>query len=877
VIGKTLGHYRVLRKLASGGMGEVYVAQDTRLAREVALKVLPPDLASSPVSRARFEREARAVAALSHPNIMAIHDFGEHEGTAFAVMELLEGKTLRELLDQGPLPPGKAVDYARQMARGLAAAHGKGITHRDLKPSNLFITRDGQLKILDFGVASVAVPWNERPDGESPTLSRTEPGVLVGTVGYMSPEQVRGQTVDQRSDIFSFGAVLYEMLSGERAFRGLFPADVMSAILKEEPRPSFALPPALEAIIGRCLEKNPADRLQSARDLLFALDSLYAGTGAALQGWRPFTSSSRIPRVRVLVAAAALVLVGLAASLYLATDFRRESAEAGHKRIVVLPFENLGPAEDTYFAAGLTEEITSRLAVVSGLAVISRTSALQYEKSSKSTKQVGNELGVDYILEGSVRWERSAGGPGRARVIPELIRVADDTQIWASRYDRLVDQIFDVQAEIAERVVEQLDINLLAPERQAIASRPTGNLEAYQAYLRGIHYSEAPDNMLEESGRLAVQMFERAVELDPEFSLAYAKLGFAHLLFYWHGHDRTPERLAKAKQAVDRALELQPGSPQARLALGYYHYYGYLDYDRALAEFEIARRALPNRADIFAATGYIRRRQGKLEEALASLGKALELSPRDADLLFTSAVTHTLLHKYEEASRLYDLSIAASPDQVVGYYHKTWNVWLWKGDVAQARAVLERAPRTESPESLRYWFLQDLFERRYDQALKRLASTSVESHAIQLWFEPTSLWAAQVHRLRGEPELARAAFAKARVILRKELSDKPQDHRLHSALGIACAGLGLRAEAMSEGKKAVALRPVSQDALVGPVRVQDLALIYTMVGELDAALEQIGHLLSIPSFLSVQMLELDPRWDSLRSHPGYGELLKKYR
>jgi serine/threonine protein kinase/Tfp pilus assembly protein PilF len=858
-------------------MGEVYLAEDTRLRREVALKVLPPRRASSPEARARFEREARAVAALSHPNIMAIHDFGEQEGTAFAVMELLEGKTLRELLDQGPLPPGKALDYARQMARGLAAAHGKGITHRDLKPSNIFITRDGQLKILDFGIASVVVPWSQGSDEESPTVSRTEPGVLVGTVGYMSPEQVRGQTVDQRSDIFSFGAVLYEMLAGERAFRGLFAADVLSAILKEEPPPSLALPPALEAIVGRCLEKNPADRFQSARDVVFALDSLYAGPSAAVKTWSRSGSPARARPVGLLIAAAALGLAGIAGGLYFARDLRREPPATAQKRIVVLPFENLGPAEDAYFAAGLTEEITSRLAVVSGLAVISRSSALQYEKSSKSAKQVGNELGVDYILEGSVRWERSAEGQGRARVIPELIRVADDTQIWASRYDRVVDQIFDVQAEIAERVVEQLDINLLAPERQAIGARPTEILEAYQAYLRGIHYSEAPDNMLEESGRRAVQMFERAVELDPKFSLAYAKLCFANLLLYWHGHDRTPERLARAKQAVDRALELQPDSPEARLALGYYHYYGYLDYDRALGELEIARKALPNRADIFAATGYIRRRQGKFDEALASLGKALELSPRDADLLFTSAVTHTLMHRYEEASRLYERSIAASPDQVVAYFHKAWNAWLWKGDLAVARAVLERTPGAESPESLRYWFLQDLFERNYDRALKRLASTPVESNAIQLWFEPTSLWVAELHRLRGEPELARAAFEKARAILERELADKPQDHRLHSALGIAYAGLGLRDEAISEGKRALTLRPVSQDAMVGPVRVHDLALIYAMLGEPGAALEQINQILSMPSFLSVRMLELDPRWDSLRHHPDYAELLKKHR
>jgi serine/threonine protein kinase/tetratricopeptide (TPR) repeat protein len=878
MIGRTLSHYKILEEISRGGMGIVYRALDTKLDREVAIKVLPPELVSDPQRRRRFVQEAKAAAALHHPHIAVVFEIDEVGGVTFIAMELIEGKKLSDVLARDRLPLTRSLDLATEVAEGLSRAHSKGIVHRDLKPANIMVTEDGHAKIIDFGLAKLVEPLASG-DSQVDTALRgeTDPGKVMGTVSYMSPEQARGVEVDHRTDVFALGVVLYEMLSGQLPFRGATAADTQSAILtKPAPQVPFLgegvsseASSDLQRLIDKCLAKDAAERYQGIKDLIVDLRAarrrLETGSVSAMVAPATTRPTKRAP----LVLAGLGLLALVAASVFF---FRGSTPEDrpddDRKRIVVLPFENLGPPEDAYFAAGMTEEITSRLAVVSGLGVISRSSAVQYERSGKTIKQIGEELGVDYILEGSVRWQKIQEGSSRVRVTPQLIRVSDDTHVWAERYDQVVEDIFQVQSDIAESVIQELDIALLGRESEAIQAPPTDNLEAYQAYLRGVEHVDVADATLESKGRLAIEMFERAVELDPRFALAYSRLSMAHSMFFHLEHDRTEERLAKAMEAVNQALSLQPDLPAAHLALGYYFYFGKREYDRALRELAIAEKGLPNNSLIFEAIGYIRRRQGRFEESLEHLEKAIRLSPLNINLLVEQAGTYEWLRRYEEAERYYDLAITAAPDTIEPYRFKARLQWF-RGSAQRARATLEAMPSTDDPKAANRWFWQEFVERNYQQALERLPSLSLAAYE-------RSLWEAHVYRMLDKPELARVGFEGARIILEQESEKQPEDYRLHRHLGVAYAGLGRKDEAIREGKRAVELYPISLDALDGPYLIENLASIYMMVGEHDAALDQIEQLLSIPSAFSVGFLQLDPFWDPLRKHPRYQEILEKY-
>ncbi|MEE9609835.1 MAG: tetratricopeptide repeat protein, partial [Desulfatiglandales bacterium] len=360
-------------------------------------------------------------------------------------------------------------------------------------------------------------------------------------------------------------------------------------------------------------------------------------------------------------------------------------------------------------------------------------------------------------------------------------------------------------------------------------------------------------------------------------ALAYAALAKAHSRFYHYGYDQTEDRLAKAKAAVDKALELQPELAEAHLALGSYYYWGHRAYDRALEEFAIAEKDLPNDTRILEAVAFIWRRQGNFEAALSNLKRVSEMSPRDASAAFEVAVTYMALLRYPEAERYYDRSIFLEPDQVSGYEWKAWNYWLGDGSTEKARTVLEEMPRKMDPDSVYFWFLQELYERNYKSALDRLSSATIESIESQFAFIPKAQLAGLVYLLMNEQDQARASFDSARTILEREVKERPDDARAPSSLGIVYAALGRNEEAIQEGKMAVELYPVSRDALIGVARVIDLASIYTMVGDYEAALDQIEYLLSIPSYFSVPLLRLDPIWDPLRHHPRYQRLLKGKR
>src|SRR5437773_5668380 len=459
--GDTLGVYKVLAWVGSGGMGEVYRAQDTRLKREVAIKVLPQAFAADRERLRRFEQEARAAAALNHPNIVSVHDMGTAEGSPYIVAELLEGQNLGDLLRQGPVSARKALDYAMQAARGLAAAHDAHIIHRDLKPENLFITKDGQVKILDFGLAKLTrADAFGTESGSGETGPQTEAGSVFGTIGYMSPEQVRGQAADHRSDIFSFGCILYELFSGHRAFSGESRADTLSAILHQEPpeltRATPPVHPAIDRTIRHCLEKNPIDRFQSAHDLVFQLETATEGVSAAARRW---------PAAAAMVVATVAIAGG---GWWVVTHQPRAAPVAAAKPaddprrlLAVLPFENITrDGKPGYFGAGMTEEVTGQLSKLSALRVVGRAVVAKFKDVRSDLAVMVQELGIGSVVTGTVRED----GP-RLRVNVELMDARSGQVIWSEQYDREATDVFAVQSDIALRVADALQASVTLDEQ----------------------------------------------------------------------------------------------------------------------------------------------------------------------------------------------------------------------------------------------------------------------------------------------------------------------------------------------------------------------------------------------------------------------------
>ncbi len=862
--GTTVSHYRIIEKIGAGGMGEVYLAEDIELNRKVALKFLPLHLCQSEDCRARFKREAQAAAKLDHPNIVSVFEVGEFQGRPFFAMQHVEGQSLKEVIAGKALPLDRILEIGIQVCEGLQAAHEKGITHRDIKPSNILIDSHGRARIVDFGLASV-MGFNH--------LTKT--GSTMGTVGYMSPEQVRGDKVDHRTDLFSFGVVFYEMIAGHAPFKADSEAATLHAITNNKPellaRFRREVPPELQAIVDKALEKNVASRYQHADDL--ATDFKRLST-AAIKPQAP----RRDLWNRYVVTSAVIVVLIIAGYWGVPKFFVKEGQkpEAVRKMLAVLPFENLGAPDQEYFADGITEEITTCLAGLSGLGVISRTSSMQYKKTNKSLKQIGKELGVDYILEGTIRWDKT-GSESRVRISPQLIRVSDDSHLWAKKYDAVIMDVFDVQSTIAHEVATALDVTLLQREQEVLSRKTEVDPAAYDYYLRGKQYFSIVRYQQKEI-LLAQTMFLRAIAVAPEFAPAYAELGSLYTELYWDQTDPTSHWLDSARKMIDIALRLAPNTPETHQALGWYYYHGLSDYDQALREFARVLELQPNNALAIASTAWVYRRQGRWQETITGLELVNKLDPRDPWYKYELGMTYQSCRRFQDAISQYNQAIDLQPNHKWAYMLKSWALLNQTGETCEARKVLD-AGRTSNgrwPELTWFEAYYALCDSDYDHALSLITAPGEVLFPENPDTSDYYYLRGFTHKLMGQSQVAKIYFDSARVLLEGALREAPNSERLLSSLAKVYAGLDRSDEAVSAARRANELHSVSLDALDGPKYVRVLAMVYSMVGQQDKAIEQVGYLLTIPSNMSVKALKLMPEFRPLRDNPRFDALLKKY-
>jgi len=674
--GRFAGHYRVDGLLGAGGMGEVYRGWDTRLHRAVALKFLAREFLGDAAAVGRFEREARAASALGHPNICTVYDIGETDNRPFIAMEYLEGHNLRAKLAGAGLDPREALAYALQIAQGLAAAHQKGIVHRDLKPENLWVTPQGHIKILDFGLAKVPEP-PANPDAATPLSS--EPGRVMGTVGYMSPEQVRGQPLDRRSDIFSFGAVLHEMITGARAFRGDSTIDTLIAILNTEP-PQLA-DPAINPIVRRCLEKDPAKRFPCATDLVASLEAALLQLPA-----RPRPLSRR----RILQAGGAVAAAGALISLWKFTPARWRNWLPGSAprftRLAVLPLANLsGDAEQEYFADGMTDLLITELGQIASLRVIARPSVMQFKGTKIPLKEIARQLGVEALIVGSVQ---SSGN--RVRITAQLVDPSTNQTIWTSPYDREVTDVLAMQGEVARAIAAEIQARVTDNEAGRLARHHKVVPAALDAYLLGKFYW---DQYTEETIPKAMDYFEQAIQLDPSWATGYWGLAECWSAFLLEDARPWAETMPKLREASLKALALDDTLAESHHAMAAVHFHEW-DWKGGESEFRKTIALNPGLAVAYVGYANMVRHLGRVDDAIAEAKLGLEADP-------LAMMTHRMLGEVYISARRYDLAIAQlqkgldlHPNNPTLLYHLGW-AWFYSGDSAKGKEIIRQSHSAE--------------------------------------------------------------------------------------------------------------------------------------------------------------------------------------
>ncbi|HUF28154.1 MAG TPA: protein kinase [Gemmatimonadaceae bacterium] len=868
------GRYLVDGEVGRGGMAVVYRATDVRHGRVVAIKVLRPELAGA-IGAERFLREVRLVSQLVHPHILPVHDSGDEAGLLYFVMPYVDGESLRERLRrQAQLGLDDALRVAREVADALAYSHGRGIIHRDVKPENILLSAEtGHAVVTDFGIAKAL----EDVVGEE---RLTSTGLSVGTPAYMSPEQAAGERrLDARTDVYALGTVLYEMLAGEPPFTGSTAQSVLAKRMTQAAAPIQVLrpnvPEPVARTIARALEMVPADRFATAAGFRAALESEALASSSSAHAAAPAARSrgagglaglAPLSRAVPPLALAAIVAIGF-------LGYQRFRADPGPTRIVVLPFENLGSGDDAYLTDGIVGELTNHLAGVGSLEVIARTSAAQYRDRRRTAREIGRELNVHYLVEGSVRRARTPGDHDSVHLNARLVRTRDDTQVWADNYHVEGRGIFALQSAIAEQVTAKLDVVLRDPERRRLARVGTQDLQAYDYYLRGDEHYNRSWSRPDVEG--AVRMYERAVEIDPTYGLAYAKLAQAHAWMHQLRYDLSEDRLVAAKRAADRAIALDPDLPEAHVALGLYYYWGRSNYERAIDEFTIAKELQPSNAQALLQIGNVRRRQGRFDEAIENYRQSANLDPRSHRAWFNLGETLLFTRQYEQARPHLERVTALAPEFLEGYSQRARLAMSADGDLAAAQRILQQAEERIPPAAWRspmLDFIRVIHHPQLDDFLRR-----IRPGAYGLDSATYHITKGQMLRQLGHGDPAVVQLDSARVHLERMREDRPDQAWIHGLLGVAYAGVGRAEEAIWSAERAEQLLPVSDDALDGPEFLSNLGRVHAMLGNEEKAIEYYARVLAIPSWVSGNSLRLDPALLSLRAHPGFQSLVARGR
>jgi serine/threonine protein kinase/Tfp pilus assembly protein PilF len=863
MIGKTISHYKILEKLGEGGMGVVYKAQDTKLDRIVALKFLPPHLTSEFDEKERFIHEAKAASALNHTNITTIYEIDEFEGQMFIVMEYVEGRTLKQVIEKETLSIKKVLDIGIQICEGLAMAHEKGIVHRDIKSDNIMLTPRGQVKIMDFGLAKLK---------GATKLTKTRS--TLGTLAYMSPEQAQGEEVDQRSDIFSFGVVLYELLTQHLPFGGEHQAAIVYSIINEEPQPiarfNNQVSAKLEDMVFKALAKDREERYQHADELLADLrrekKSLeYVKTSVTTRPAEPpkIVKNKTIPALVGVLAILILIIV------YFAFLRQKEpTTVSGKPSIAVLYLQNLSENKgDEYLAAGMTEDIITQLSRIGGLRVLSRSDVEEFKGKKAKLREVADKLKVNYVMEGSVQKYGD-----KIRISCQLIKASDGFHVWADSYDRQMEDLFAIQADVAKSVAQALKVALAPVEVERIEKKPTLNVQAYNYYLQGREYYFAGGGSTKKVLELSTKMFEKALEADSDFALAYAGLSDCYSSYVMFGIDPKKSWLEKAEKAGLKALGLDPNLAEAHRSLSRL-YWVEGKTEKAIQEVEEAVKANPNYGEAWRILGGWYIYAGQYPKAESSLIKALVVKPTDPSLFGDFIRLYIFWGKKEKVEEYFNKGLEVQPSNPSIYIGMSY-YYLSQGELEQAKRMIHKSldinPQYTFPLSTLSYIFGMTGEA--DSAFYYLEEYRKQSPGEDWFVELGSLELIKGNKKQAEIYLD--SCIQFNLPLIKEFQGLPNEYYCRLRVGLAYALKGESRKALEQTERVRKSLGTSLLTVLWSGEVSSLSFVYSLIGQKEEAVLMLEFLVK-NNFTTPAFIKLHPWYKNLAGYPAFEELINQ--